>query len=136
MASRQLKKAESGVDYVILEEVTEVVKFEAMNLVDRMLLVNSQEKKDQLEKVKKHKHVVFAEQPTIIEYTKRKVTTQHTSGDHNQRNHEDEEKVSDDAPSNNAVVSTTSKTSKHGGKSKTTLIETTTTHMHSSQADL
>lgn len=58
------------VDWVILEEVCEVVKFEAMNLVDNLLLVNSDAKMKQLEKVKKHKHVVFQEEPTIIEYEK------------------------------------------------------------------
>jgi len=49
------------VDYVILEEVTEVVKYESMNLVDNLLLVTTSQKTDQMAKVKKHKHVVFAE---------------------------------------------------------------------------
>ena len=38
---RAFKKAKIVVDWVILDEICEVVKFEAMNLVDQLLLVNS-----------------------------------------------------------------------------------------------
>lgn len=43
-----------------------------MSLVDKLLLVNSPQKIQQMEKVKKHKHVVFAEAPTIIHFDKKK----------------------------------------------------------------
>ena len=43
-----------------------------MSLVDKLLLVNSPQKINQLEKVKKHKHVVFADAPTIHHFDKKK----------------------------------------------------------------
>lgn len=61
-----------AVDYVVLDEVTEVVKYESMNIIDSLLLVDSQQKIDQRNKIKKHKHVVFAEDTkpgTITEIT-------------------------------------------------------------------
>ena len=71
MEKKVIHKSATRVDYVVLEEVGEVVKFESMNLVDKLLLTNSHQKMVQLEKVKKHKHVVFDETPTIIEYPKK-----------------------------------------------------------------
>lgn len=68
MEVKEYKRQVSVVDWVILDEICEIVKFEAMNLVDNLLLINSPPKMTQLAKVKKHKHVVFAEEPVIIEY--------------------------------------------------------------------
>ena len=69
---KKFVKAKIIVDWVILDEITEVVKFEAISLVDQLLLVNSPQKIAAMEKVKKHKHVVFAEEPRIIHFDKRK----------------------------------------------------------------
>lgn len=52
----------------MLNEVVEVVKFSAMSLVDKLLMVNSPQKIEQEKKVKKHKHVTFADAPTIVTY--------------------------------------------------------------------
>ena len=46
---------------MILDEVTEVVKYESMNIVDSLLLMDSPAKQEQRVKIKKHKHVVFSE---------------------------------------------------------------------------
>ena len=92
MKERQLTKAKERVDYVILEELTDVVKYEAMSMVDLLLGVDTEPKKALREKVKKHKHVVFDETPTIIEYK--------TSKQKKDSNFDEEEKVSDDQPSN------------------------------------
>jgi len=54
---------EDKVDRVVLEEVTNVVKYESMNLVDNLLMVDTPQKMAQKEIVKKHKHVVFADEP-------------------------------------------------------------------------
>ena len=43
-APKKYDKATIIVDWVILDEVTEVVKFEAMSLVDKLLMVNSPKK--------------------------------------------------------------------------------------------
>jgi len=60
---RDFVPAEDKVDFVVLEEVTNVVKYESMNLVDNLLMVNTPQKMAQKEIVKKHKHVVFADEP-------------------------------------------------------------------------
>ena len=39
------------VDWVVLDEITEFVKFSAMNLVDNLLMMNSAPKMASLEKV-------------------------------------------------------------------------------------
>ena len=42
-----LKKNDNyEVDFVVLDEVTEVVKYESMNIVDTLLLIDSQQKRD------------------------------------------------------------------------------------------
>ena len=69
--TRTFVKSEKAPDYVVLNEVTEVVKFEAINLVDELLVQNSPQKQEQLEKIKKHKHVIFADNPTIFEFSPR-----------------------------------------------------------------
>ena len=38
---KKFAKAKIIVDWVILDEITEVVKFEAISMVDKLLLVNS-----------------------------------------------------------------------------------------------
>jgi len=58
---------------VVVEEVAEVVKFEAMNLIDNLLLTNSPEKMQALHRVQQHKHVVFQDQPIIIEFERYRV---------------------------------------------------------------
>ena len=40
-----------------------MVKYESMNLVDNLLMVDTPQKLAQKEIVKKHKHVVFADEP-------------------------------------------------------------------------
>ena len=83
------------VDYVILDEMTEVVKYESMSLVDQLLLVDSQSTKAQHDKITKHKHVVFDDTPTIFEFNASK-----RKKDSKPSNFDEEEKVSDDQPSN------------------------------------
>lgn len=56
------------VDWVLLDEVTEIVKFSAMSLVDRLLLVNSPQKVKQMKKVEKHKHVSFSDAPKVVHF--------------------------------------------------------------------
>ena len=47
-----IKATENSVDYAVVEEVKEVVQFEAMNLVDNLMLVNIPEKLESLDRVK------------------------------------------------------------------------------------
>ena len=75
---KEIIRTNNTVDYVVLEEIADVVKFEAMDFVDKLMLTNSPQKMVQLEKVKKHKHVVFDETPTIVEYPKKSNSHQYT----------------------------------------------------------
>ena len=43
---RTFIKAKTGVDYVVLDEITEVVKYESMNLVDNLILTTTREAQD------------------------------------------------------------------------------------------
>ena len=65
-----LKKSENAVDPEVVIEVTEVVEFECMNLVDNLLLDNTHAKTASLEIIKQHKHVIFSDEPIIMEYEK------------------------------------------------------------------
>ena len=51
-------KAKEIIDWVILDEICEVVKYNAMTLIDRLLLVNSPPKMKQLDVVKRNKHII------------------------------------------------------------------------------
>ena len=52
----------------MIEEVGDVVQFEAMNLVDNLLLQDSPNKLTSFKTIKKQKRVTFKEEPTVIEY--------------------------------------------------------------------
>ena len=51
-----------------VEEVREAVQFETMNLVDQLLMMNTGAKKESLERIRKHKHVIFSDEPVVIEF--------------------------------------------------------------------
>ena len=65
-APKNFVKQDSVVDWVILDELTEFVKFSAMNLVDNLLMMNSAPKMASMDKIKQHKHVKFVPPEPIL----------------------------------------------------------------------
>ena len=76
-APKKFVKSDMVVDWVILDEITEYVKFSAMNLVDNLLMMNSAPKMASMDKIKQHKHVKFVPPEPILfdpnKYAPRKV---------------------------------------------------------------
>ena len=50
-APKKFVKSDMVVDWVILDEITEYVKFSAMNLVDNLMMMNSSPKMTSMEKI-------------------------------------------------------------------------------------
>ena len=64
-------KAKNIIDWVVLDEICEVVKYEAMTLVDRLLMVNSPPRATQIETVKKNKHIIVKPPPGPLKFVPR-----------------------------------------------------------------